>query len=261
MSDPWAKQQDESRIYFAQSEIVRTEKTGSNGNIYYEMKVFLTPVDPALQVIERTYTNFNAAWQNITIPSALALVNSGKLKSPKDLEQSQYVSYRWTEHKSYQQRDITYWKNRDADKLSVDDKGRTYKPFVGLEYLDVFSSQEEWQRAAKEANGDTVSNGTVAKSDPIQEAALSALPSIVAYCNTDMTKLQKSLSPPPFDVFNINSPEVRKEIAKLVIMQCGPIAEKQEAMLAEINSHFSQETPYLTAESPEMIANSEEVAF
>jgi hypothetical protein len=258
-NDPWEVQEQEARIYFAQSQVERIEKTGSNGNTYFEMKVYLTPIEEGKQIIERTYIDFNTAWQHVTIPSVQKLAQDGKIQQPKDMEKLLYVSYRWTEHRSYAQRDIQYWKKRDPDKLSVDEQSRTYKAFVGLEFLDVFPDETTW-RTAYEADNPVVENGNDLP-DPALDAAKEILPTMVESCGTDLTALQERLKHPPLNVFNINSPEVRQAVAHYVATKAGTDAERQDEKLAEINNHFSSDTPYMTTESAELVAELGEIAF
>jgi hypothetical protein len=244
-NDPWQVQDNEARVYFAKCEVARMEKTASSGNKYFEMNIWLTPIEEGDAIVERRFFNFNPAWEKITIPSVMKLVQDGKIEQPSALEEKQhFISYRWAEYKNYAQRDIQYWKDRDASKLSVDEQGRTYKPVLGLEFLNLFTTEEEWRKAAEDAGN---VNGDV-QDDPMLEAAKAALPTIVKVCDTDMTQLQERLSHPPLNLFDVNSEEVKKEVATLITVQCGTDDEKRAAMLAEINQHFNGDTPYLTTE-------------
>jgi hypothetical protein len=262
MSDPWVVQEErEARIYFAQSRIEREEKTGNGGNTYFEMTVFLTPIEPEKQITENRYFNFHPAWQKVITPSVQKLVQAKKIDRPSDMEQEQFVAYRWTEYKNYAQRDIKYWKEQNPDKLSVDEQGRTYKPVIALEFLNVYGSQEEWEQAAKEAGTSQMElpidkNG---EPDPVLEAVKGIIPTLVQQCETDMKALQEKLNHPPFDKFSLQDDIVKMAVAKFVATRAGQSVEEQEKLLAEINGHF--DVPYLLIDSSELVKQLEQIAF
>lgn len=245
-NDPWAIQTQESKVHYAQCQVVREERQGNNGNTYFQMQFFLTPIDPAKQIIESKFFNFSPEFQKIIIPSLMKLVSAGRLTSPADLEsENPFVAFKWTEYKSYESRDITYWQEKNPDKLSVDDKGRTYKGKLAIEFVDVFPDETSWRQAAK-SNEPTEQQTLPAqhpKPDNEQDAILAALPAIVQSCGTDMKKLTETLSHPPFDSFTINSPEVRGTIIGMVRSKADGDVAQQVILLTEINNHF--ETVYI----------------
>lgn len=257
MSSPWEIQEPmEARTHYAQCQIVCNEKSGSNGKAYFEMLFYFTPIEPDKEVIERKFLNFQALFQKVIFPSVMKLVAAGKLTSPSDLEaESKFVAFKWTEYKSYDKQDIQYWKNRDPNKLSVDDLGRNYRGQFVPEFLDVFATEEEWRKAAE-------SNGPIrqaAENDPAIEAAKAAIPGLLEVCGTDMARFQTFLQSPPLNVFAVDNPEIKAAVAKKVVLACGSDIHKQDIMLTEINSHFSE--PYLELDSPELMAELEEIAF
>jgi len=258
MSNPWEIQEPmEAKTHYAQCQIVRTEKSGSNGNTYFEMVFYLTPIEPDKEIVERKFFNFQAPFQKIIIPSVMKLVAAGKLTSPGDLEAKNcFVAYKWTEHKSYDKRDIAYWKDRDPDKLSVDDLGRNYKGQFVPEFLDVFATETEWRKAAESDEPIQEQSQTT---DPTIEAAKAAIPGLLEVCGTDMARFQTFLQNPPLNIFAVDSPEIKSAVAKRIALTCGTDIPKQDAMLTEINSHFSE--PYLELDSPELMAELTEIAF
>lgn len=245
-NDPWVVQPQEAKINYGQAQIVRTEKSGKNGNTYFEMKTFITPIEPEKKIVESTVFSFSPEFQKITIPSVLKLVNAGKLTSPSNLENNQlFVSYKWAEYKSYSARDIEYWRENNPDKLEVDNQGRTYKGKMAIEYVDVFPSMESWQ-AAYEKNAPVIVE-TATEIEPASadveanNQIMLALPAIVQSIGTDMTKLSETLSHEQFAQYPITSPAVKNIVIKMVIDKCGTSPENipaQMAMLAEINAHF-----------------------
>ena len=255
--DPWAIQPKESKVHYAQCQVVREERQGGNGNTFYQMQFFLTPIDPTKNIIESKFFNFSPEFQKIIIPSLMKLVSAGRLTSPADLENGNpFVAFKWTEYKSYEQRDITYWQEKNPDKLSVDDKGRTYKGKLAIEFVDAFPDETSW-RQASESDEPTEQQSlptetTVTKTDNQSDAILEAIPTIVQSCGADMKKLTETLSHPPFNSFKIDSPEIKMAVAKMVNDKCGADIIKQATMLAEINSHFDE--AYLTPDSQEALA-------
>lgn len=266
-NDPWEVQPQEAKVYFAQSQIVRTEKHGQSGNTFFEMEIWLTPIEPGKEVVNRKFFNFNPAWEKITIPSVMKLVQDKKIAQPVEMEkQQQFVSYRWSEYRNYAGKDIAYWQTKDATKLGVDEQGRTFKPVMGLEFMDVFPTEEAWRKAYEAVNPQLeempelpYDNGATV--DPAVEAAKTALVAIVQSCGTNMAQLQERLVHPPLNVFNINSVEVRDAVAAFVAYRAGQDKTKQEQYLGEVNSYFTAETPYLTLESPELASKLAEIAF
>lgn len=194
-NDPWEVQEQETRIYYAQSQIERIEKVNSNGGTYYQMKMWLTPIAEGAQIVERTFFNFQTPWEMIVIPSVQKLAQDGKISQPKDMEKVLFVSYRWSEYRSYNQKDIQYWEKENPNKLSVDEQGRTYKTFTAPEFLDVFPDEDTW-RQAYEADNPVLENGNDMP-DPAIEAAKQILPTMVETCGTDLAQLQERLKHPP----------------------------------------------------------------
>lgn len=81
-NDPWEVQPQEARTYYAKCQIVRTERTGSKGNKYFQMEFWLTPIGPGKEVINRKFFNFQPGWEKITIPSVMKLVQDKKIAQP-----------------------------------------------------------------------------------------------------------------------------------------------------------------------------------
>ncbi len=241
-SDPWVIEKQESKVNYGQCQIVRTEKSGSNGNTYFEMMIYITPFEPEKQIIESKLFNFSPEFQKITIPSVMKLVSAGKLTSPADLEKDEkFVSYKWSEYKSYESRDISYWQDKNPDKLSVDDKGRTFKGKLAIEFVDIFTDETVWRQAAESTEPvvQPVATVEVNKEDAQSKAMLDAIPIIIQNCDT-IEKLITALAIPPF---SLDNPIVKQAIIKEVNNRANNDIGQQVILLAEINTHF--ETPYL----------------
>lgn len=267
MSDPWEVQEQQAKVYFAQSQIVRTEKHGQSGNTFFEMEIWLTPIEPDKQVINRKFFNFNPAWEKITIPSVMKLVQDKRIGKPIEMEQkTQFVAYRWTEYRDYTKKSVDYWLAKDPSKILTDELKRNYKTVMGLEFVNVYPTEDEWRQAHEQVSP-TIEMSEIPETpfdvptttDP--DPAKIALTAIVASCGTDMAMLQQRLQYPPLNVYNINSDEVRQAVAAYVAQHAGQVPDIQVKLLSEINAHFEAETPYMTLDSIELVNCLSEVAF
>ena len=259
MTDPWAIQNNDGNgLRFAISRIERTEKQGKK-NTYFEMLILLTPFQPELQVIEQKTFNFSPDWQQVTIPSVMAFVQANKINSPVDMEQDQYVAYRWTEFKSRSKNDINYWQDKEPERIGTDPHGK----FVikrGIEYCELYATEDEWREAANSE----AEQPELPVQPEIPQPMIDSMKSVMETKFPDMKAITDFLSKAPFNQFaqlSVQGEIVKREIARLVVEKAGADAEAQEKLLAEINGHFNAGTPYLTAESEELTSQMGEVAF
>lgn len=257
MSYAWKVQEREAKTHFAQSQIDENEQLDKNGNPYSKFRIFLTPIEPGTSPVERDYSEFHTVWNKIVLPSILKLVQDKKIQQPQRMKELQFVAYRWAEYRSTETNDIQHYLDNNPDKIGIDELGRRFVPFWGVEYLDVFPDEESWV-AAHDAENPPV-NIADNLPDPAIEAAKTILPTMVETCGTDLATLQERLKHPPLDALDINSPEVRQAVAHYVAMSCGLSVEQQDEKLKEINSHFDE--PYMTTESPELVKELGEIAF
>jgi hypothetical protein len=133
MSDPWEVQEKQAKVYFAQSQIVRTEKHGQSGNTYFEMDIWLTPIETDKQVITRKFRSFNPEWEKITVPSVMKLVQDKRIAKPIEMEQAtKLVAYRWTEYRDYTKKSVDYWLAKDPSKILTDELKRNYKTVMSF---------------------------------------------------------------------------------------------------------------------------------
>jgi hypothetical protein len=260
MADPWVVEELEAKVHFAKSLILRTEQNGQTGHKYYKMQILLTPIEDGVEITDRSFFNFQPAWTKIIIPSVLKLVERGKINTPADMEKDQFVSYRWSEYRNYDKRDLEYWRERDPDKLSVDEQGRSYKSVLGVEYLEVFANEAEWRATYTE------SNAGQPEQDPMYASAMESLPAVVKACGTDITQLNSRLGYNPLSILGgINAPEVRQALAEYIVGKAGPgdtpeQLEAQKVLLVEINKHF-EGGEYLSLDGPEMQRANEMIPF
>jgi hypothetical protein len=267
MSDPWEVQEKQAKVYFAQSQIVRTEKHGQSGNTYFEMDIWLTPIETDKQVITRKFRSFNPEWEKITVPSVMKLVQDKRIAKPIEMEQAtKLVAYRWTEYRDYTKKSVDYWLAKDPSKILTDELKRNYKTVMGLEFVNVFPTEDEW-RQAHEAVSPTIEMSEIPET-PFDVPATTdtdpakiALTAIVTSCGTDMAMLMQRLQYPPLNVYDINSNEVRQAVAQYVATRAGQSGELQTQLLTEINAHFQPETPYMTISSIELVNLLSEVVF
>lgn len=258
MSDPWAIY-DDNGGFFAESLIKFGEKISNRtGKPYKAFDFKLTPFNPEKQIITEMHFPNDDAMKQVIVPSLMKLISMGKIKSPKDMEQTQFVKVRFSEYKSRSKDDIKYWKKNDPDRIGTDPHGN-YVIKKTIEFLDIYPDQASWQNAA-ESNAKT--SQLELPTDEIPQPLKDSLKTLIKYHFPDMTTLRETvLNSEQFSQFSEQGEFVKSEVVKLIAIQCGTNAEAQEKVLAEINSHYNSDTPYLTMASPELNKHLDEIPF
>lgn len=249
--NPWTDDLENSiRVHFA-SHAARIEDNGNWDKIF----VSLTPIQKDLPIKEKKFFSFNPDWRKITRPSfdklLLKFGNDNEARAEfltKWQTEEVFISYCWQELKDRDSRNVARTKEKYADFVETDETGE-YILYIALRYLAVFATEDEWREAASQAeeNPQPVS---VEKEQPndLPKVLKSAVVGIISDSGTDMTKLEDRLNSDQFAAFDIQGDFVKSEVAKMVMARTGDSPEAQEKMLAEINSHFNDDTPYMKPE-------------
>ncbi len=126
MSNPWDKPEErttERRPRFGQLEIEFEEKTTKKGSTYYDYTLNIFPIMDGQNPAKREFS-FSKGWQKIVHPSMMKLVEDGKIGSIQDLATgNHWISYQWSEFRSYDNYDIKNNKERypEGNKKDNDD--------------------------------------------------------------------------------------------------------------------------------------------
>lgn len=261
-SDPWTKNLENSaRVYFAK----HTTQIEDN-ETWEKITVYLTPIETDQTIKEKKFFSFNPDWRKIVRPSFDKLLkrfgsdNTARANFIVKWQQEEtLISYCWQEYRDRDSRNITKSREKYPQGIESDEKGE-YILYIALKYLSVFDDQEEWEKAASEGS---ITQIELPTNDTPPQPLKDALVTMIKHHGTNLTALQEQvLNTEQFSqFFSVQNEFVKFEVANLVVVECGTDASKQEKMLAEINSHFNSDTPYLTADSPELTSLSEELPF
>ncbi len=255
-NDPWEVEDErENGGRFAQSTITQQEMISQKtGKPFVVFEFVLTPIQPEYKMIIENYAPFWESTKKVVRPALNDLIKRGVITKPADIEGDHFICWEWEEYKARSYKDIKYFQDNNPDRIGTDPYGQ----FVikkAIKILDVFADEATWRKVAQ--NDEPVV--AIQPDDPVVQAVLAGLATIIQTCDTDMTRLQAMFQNPPFNVFDVHMPEVKSLVAKMVATRCGLDVDKQAEMLAEINSHFSNS--YLELDSPELMAELTEIAF
>jgi len=250
-----------------------------NGVVYYKVTVNITPfIDPNnipadpkdMQV--RTWKLVTAKWNQeytqVFFPSLEAQIVGGVIKSVDDVFSEMgeptkrfYVSYQTPLLLvPANADDIQYAKDHDRlDSLVLNSIGQAQKKRYPPKIVNLYGDRAIWEADALNAPHPQ-SNGVApqhvkAQSNPEYAAALSVLPIFVASSGLNLLKLEVSLQAPPLNIyFNINSKEVKHEVAHAIVAKYGRDMDAIKGVLVGMNN-------YLDIEGEEIQSQLEEVAF
>jgi len=249
--------------------------TAKNGIVYYKVTVNITPfIDPdnipadpkEMQV--RTWKLVTAKWNQefsqVFFPSLEAQIVGGVIKSVDDVFSEMgeptrrfYVSYQTPLLLvPANADDIQYAKDHDRlESLVLNSIGQAQKKRYPPKIVNIYATHEVWEADALSHNNGVAPQPVKAQSNLEYAAALSALPIFVASSQLDLTKLEASLQAPPLNIyFNINSKEVKHEVARAIVAKYGINIEVIKGVLVGMNN-------YLDIEGEEIQSQLEEVPF
>lgn len=250
--------------------------TAKNGVVFYKVTVNITPfIDPdnipqdadAMKV--RTWKLVTAKWNQefsqVFFPSLEAQIIGGVIKSVDDVfsemgqpTKSFYVSYQTPLLLvPANADDIQYAKDHDRlESLVLNSIGQAQKKRYPPKIVNLYATREVWEAdALKNVPAQSEVQPVTPQSNPEYAAALSALPIFVASSGLNLAKLEASLQAPPLNIyFNINSKEVKHEVAKAIVARHGRNLEAIKGVLVGMNN-------YLDIEGEEIQGQLSEVAF
>jgi hypothetical protein len=255
----------EPLIKFGEFEIWVEAKSGKSE--YFIFTFVILPFDPAKQPVQRKIMSFGEDYQKVTWPSIEEQVKASNIKSPDDLftaagenPKKFYASYQTPLFLTpARANDIEWAKTNDRmGDFEVDQIGRPMKKNYPVKLVKVYPTKEVYEADASAAPSEVVTPAQPAAPSPEYQAVLAMLPIFVNNSGLDLHKLEVSLANPPLSTyFNINSPEVRHEVAKAVITKTGPTDENAiKGVLIGLNGGA-----YLDIESPEIKAMREGIPF
>lgn len=260
-NDPWGLFEDETKARIKYAE--HFPYVEDNGN-WQKITITLTPIEPDKEVKEHKFFSFLPSWRKICKASTLEIVMAlPKERRPefasKVATEKSWIKYYWEEYRDYDKQVVAKKKADGYDnQVNLDEHGE-YIKYLGIHYVQFFFDENEWRQDYEQnKNGEEVETKPITN-DPAIQAAKAAIPGLLDVCGTDMARFQTFLANPPLNIFTMDSPEIKSAVAKKVALACGTDIPKQDAMLAEINAHFTE--PYLELDSPELLAELTEIAF
>lgn len=252
---------------FAEFEVWAEKKTGNNGNEYFAFTVEVMPFDLSKQPHKKKEFSFGETYRKVMWPSIELMAKSGFVKSPDDLitalgetPKRFYASYQTPMHLTpASAKDIEWAKNNDRlGDFEVDTIGRAMRKNYPVKFVKIYATKELYEADANQAQVEAPAPAQPTTPNPEYQAVLAMLPIFVNNSGLDLHKLEVSLSNPPLSTyFNVNSPEVKHEVAKAVIAKVGPTDENAiKGVLIGLNGGG-----YLDIESPEVKAVRENIPF
>jgi hypothetical protein len=149
--------------------------------------------------------------------------------------------------------------NNRYGMLEKSDIGQWMKKTYPIKLLNLYTDRAVWEADALKNAQNHAAPVTTPEVGPDYQAALTHLPILVKASGLNLATLETIINSNPHiaKFFTLNSPEVRLEVARLVITQTGPTDENAiKGVLIGLNGGG-----YLDIESPEIVSQRESVAF
>lgn len=261
----------DSLLKFAEMEINVIEMVDKNGRPYLKFSFVMTPADPTRPIQTRDFAAFDPGYRAVTWPSITAQVTAGAITAPDDLftevgQKAKKFLASYQTPKAFfvaTKNDLDFAKQKGTiQDFQTNAAGQYMKPHWPIKIVRIYNDRDQWAADAQAAPqpmayqpAAPVPVQAAPAVAPEYQAVLSTLPLFVKNSGLDLGRLASMLANPPLSsYFNINSQEVKLEVARQIIAKHNSIGTEIAAFLAGLNG-------YLTMESPEIVDNLEEVPF